>query len=215
MRTPIAYTDEGALVLAAAVPHDAKMRIAYGDPEEILHSVMFCGGEIAEFRPDAILLFTCGVRRTFWNDEGTNRETAPFQDVAPTAGFYTAGELLRMDGRLLEHNSTGDGLMTACQFLAAVVRSGKSVTEAANVMTHFPQTLINVRDVDKNAVDDNAAVADVVAQVKAELGEDGSVLLRPSGTEPVVRVMVQATQQDVADEMAARIADVVAREPHV
>lgn len=106
MRTPIAYTDDGALVLAAAVPHGAKMRIAYGDPEEILHSVMFCGGEIAEFRPDAILLFTCGVRRTFWNDEGTNRETAPFQDVAPTAGFYTAGELLRMDGRLLEHNST-------------------------------------------------------------------------------------------------------------
>ena len=116
---------------------------------------------------------------------------------------------------LLEHNSTGDGLMTACQFLAAVVRSGKSVAEAAQIMVHFPQTLINVPDVDKNAVDDNPVVAEVVAQVKSELGDDGSVLLRPSGTEPVVRVMVQAVEQAVADECAQRIADVVARELHV
>jgi phosphoglucosamine mutase len=110
---------------------------------------------------------------------------------------------------LLDHNSTGDGLMTACQFLAAVVRSGKSVDEAAKVMTHFPQTLINVRVKDKHALEGNAQVAEAVAAAEKELAGDGRVLIRPSGTEPVVRVMVEASQADVAEGVAKRIAEVV------
>lgn len=110
---------------------------------------------------------------------------------------------------LLDHNSTGDGLMTACQFLAAVVRSGKSVDEAAKVMTHFPQTLINVRVKDKHALEGNEQVAEAVAAAEKELAGDGRVLIRPSGTEPVVRVMVEASQADVAEGVAKRIAEVV------
>jgi phosphoglucosamine mutase len=72
---------------------------------------------------------------------------------------------------LLQYNSTGDGLMTACQFLAAVVRSGKTVSEAAKVMTRYPQTLINVKVADKHALEGNKAVADEVAAVEAELGD--------------------------------------------
>ena len=82
-------------------------------------------------------------------------------------------------------------------------------------MIRFPQTLINVRDVDKNALEGNEVIDAVVAQVKAELGNDGSVLLRPSGTEPVVRVMVQALDQAIANEAAQRIADVVTSELHI
>ncbi|WP_165248664.1 phosphoglucosamine mutase [Adlercreutzia sp. ZJ141] len=113
---------------------------------------------------------------------------------------------------LLEHNSTGDGLMTACQFLAAVKRSDKSVTEAAKVMTRFPQTLINVRVADKHAADSNDVVQAAVAAAQAALGDSGRVLLRPSGTEPVVRVMVEAACAADAERYAKAIAEVVERE---
>ena len=112
----------------------------------------------------------------------------------------------------LEHNSTGDGLVTALQFLAACKRAGKSAAEAAKTMTRFPQTLINVRVKDKHAADGNQAIADAVAAAEAALGEDGRVLLRPSGTEPVVRVMVEAMDQQAAEQHAKAIAEVVERE---
>lgn len=110
---------------------------------------------------------------------------------------------------LLDHNSTGDGLMTAVQFLAAVKRTGKSVEEAVKVMTKFPQTLINVRVADKHAVGEDERVARAVAEAEQELGDDGRVLLRPSGTEPVVRVMVEALREEDADKHAKAIAAVV------
>lgn len=113
---------------------------------------------------------------------------------------------------LLEHNSTGDGLMTAVQFLAAVKRSGKAVSDAVKVMTRFPQTLINVKVADKHTVSEKQAVKEAVAAAEAALGENGRVLLRPSGTEPVVRVMVEALDAAEADKHAHAIAEVVERE---
>lgn len=110
---------------------------------------------------------------------------------------------------LLEHNSTGDGLMTACQFLAAVRRSEKPVEEAIKVMTRFPQTLINVRVKDKHALDGNEAIWGAVRTAEEAMGDSGRVLVRTSGTEPLVRVMVEAETQDVADTHARTIADVV------
>ena len=112
----------------------------------------------------------------------------------------------------LEHNSTGDGLVTACQFLAACRRAGTSIEEAASVMTRFPQTLINVHVKDKHNLEGNTAVEAAVSAAEAELGEDGRVLIRPSGTEPVVRVMVEAARQEDAERHARAIADVVERE---
>ena len=124
-----------------------------------------------------------------------------------TIGGEQSGHMI-----LLDYNSTGDGLMTACQFLAAVIRSGKTVQDAVSVMTRFPQTLINVRGVDKTALEGNAAIAELVAQVEAEMGDDGRVVLRPSGTEPVVRVMVEASDAEVAQNAAERIAAIVEKE---
>ena len=126
-------------------------------------------------------------------------------------GFALGGE---QSGHMifLEHNSTGDGLVTALQFLAACKRAGATIAEAASVMTRFPQTLVNVRVKDKHAVDGNAAVQDAVRAAEAELGDSGRVLLRPSGTEPVVRVMVEAATAEEADRHAHAIADIVERE---
>ena len=126
-------------------------------------------------------------------------------------GFVLGGE---QSGHMifLEHNSTGDGLVTALQFLAACKRAGKSIADAAAVMTLFPQTLVNVHVKDKHAVDGNAAVAAAVEAAEAELGDSGRVLLRPSGTEPVVRVMVEAASAEEADRHAPAIAAVVERE---
>ena len=126
-------------------------------------------------------------------------------------GFILGGE---QSGHMifLEHNSTGDGLVTALQFLAACRRAGSSIEDVASVMTRFPQTLINVRVNDKHAVDGNAAVQAAVEAAEAELGDSGRVLLRPSGTEPVVRVMVEAASAEEADRHAQAIAAVVERE---
>ena len=113
---------------------------------------------------------------------------------------------------LLEHNSTGDGLMTACQFLAAVKRADVPVADVVSIMKKFPQTLINVRVRDKHAVEGNEAIAAAVAKAEEALGDSGRVLLRPSGTEPVVRVMVEAEDADVAKAHAEAIAAVVEAE---
>ena len=128
-----------------------------------------------------------------------------------TNGYTIGGE---QSGHMimLDYNSTGDGLMTACQYLAAVVRTGKSVTDAAAVMTRYPQTLINVKVADKHALEGNEAVAASVREAEAELGDDGRVLIRPSGTEPLVRVMVEAASEETATELANRIAAVVESE---
>lgn len=113
---------------------------------------------------------------------------------------------------LLEHNSTGDGLMTACQFLAAVKRADMPVADVVSIVKKFPQTLINVRVRDKHAVEGNEAIAAAVAKAEEALGDSGRVLLRPSGTEPVVRVMVEAEDADAAKTHAEAIAAVVEAE---
>ncbi|MEG2262019.1 MAG: phosphoglucosamine mutase [Raoultibacter sp.] len=126
-------------------------------------------------------------------------------------GYVLGGE---QSGHMifLEHNSTGDGLVTACQFLAACQRLGKTVQQAAALMPRFPQKLINVTVADKHGLPDCAPVWDAVSAAEAELGEDGRVLVRTSGTEPLVRVMVEAATEEHAAEVAKRIAAVVASE---
>ncbi|MEG0776159.1 MAG: phosphoglucosamine mutase [Raoultibacter sp.] len=123
-------------------------------------------------------------------------------------GYVLGGE---QSGHMifLEHNSTGDGLVTACQFLAACQRLGKTVTEAAALMPRFPQKLINVKVSDKHALETCTPVWDAVDQATTELGENGRVLVRTSGTEPLVRVMVEAATEEHAGEVAERIAAVV------
>ena len=111
-----------------------------------------------------------------------------------------------------DHANTGDGLLTALQLLAEVKRSGQTLHELSRVMVRFPQVLINVKNVAKERLASSTAIADAVKTAEAELGSSGRVLLRASGTEPLVRVMVEAQSDVVAQSVATKLAQVVETE---
>ena len=113
---------------------------------------------------------------------------------------------------MLDHATTGDGILTGLMLMSAMATNDASLAELAGAMTVMPQVLINVPDVDKDRVDSHPAVAAERAAVAAELGDDGRVLVRKSGTEPLVRVMVEADTAERAETAARRIAEVVERE---
>ncbi|NIK56533.1 phosphoglucosamine mutase [Kribbella shirazensis] len=111
---------------------------------------------------------------------------------------------------LSDHATTGDGTLTAVMLLARVAQTGKSLADLAGAMTRLPQVLVNVKNVDKSRAGSDPAVQSAVAEATTRLGDTGRVLLRPSGTEPLVRVMVEAESSDTAHEIAHSLADVVA-----
>ncbi len=108
--------------------------------------------------------------------------------------------------------TTGDGILTGLHLVAEVARTGRSLAELATVMTVYPQILVNVRGVNHHGLGESAGIAAAVAAAESELGETGRVLLRPSGTEPMVRVMVEAEDQSTADRIAHQLAAVVQAE---
>ena len=110
---------------------------------------------------------------------------------------------------MTEHATTGDGILTGLQLVAEMARTKKSLAELVSVMTVYPQVLINVRGVDHHALGGNEQIATAVAAAETELGQTGRVLLRPSGTEPMIRVMVEAEQQETAERIAESLAAVV------
>jgi phosphoglucosamine mutase len=108
-----------------------------------------------------------------------------------------------------DHATTGDGTLTALHVLERMATTGRGLKDLAAVMTRLPQVLVNVRDVDKSRADDDPVLAAAVAEEEAALGDGGRVLLRPSGTEPIVRVMVEAATEELAGDVAQRLAGVV------
>jgi phosphoglucosamine mutase len=108
-----------------------------------------------------------------------------------------------------EYVTTGDGILTAVLLLDAMAASGRPLAELAAVMTRLPQVLVNVAGVERKRLDEAEVVWKAVAEEEAALGDSGRVLVRPSGTEPLIRVMVEAPTAGVAQEAAGRIAAVV------
>jgi phosphoglucosamine mutase len=125
-----------------------------------------------------------------------------------SGGYSLGGE---QSGHLImsDHATTGDGVLAALQVAARMAATQRSLAELAGVMTQMPQVLVNVAGVDKSRADTDDSVQAAVAEAVAELGDSGRVLLRPSGTEPLVRVMVEAASASQADALAHRLADVV------
>ena len=129
-------------------------------------------------------------------------------EAMKVSGYSLGGE---QSGHVIlsDHATTGDGILTTLHVMERMATTGKSLAELASVMTRLPQVLLNVPDVDKTRADEDAVLAAAVAEEEAVLGDRGRILLRPSGTEPIVRVMVEAPTQDEAQGVASRLADVV------
>jgi phosphoglucosamine mutase len=126
------------------------------------------------------------------------------------AGGYSLGGEQSGHVVLPRYATTGDGLLTALRLMSRMARTGSSLAELAAVMTPLPQVLQNVRVADKDAVASSTAVRQAVAAAEAQLGDTGRVLLRPSGTEQLVRVMVEAPTVEIAESTASVLATVVA-----
>ena len=109
----------------------------------------------------------------------------------------------------LDHATTGDGILSAVRLLSVVRNTGASLKELSTVMTRLPQILVNVQGVDRSRLDGSEAVWEVVRGEEQRLGETGRVLLRPSGTEPVIRVMAEAESEEDAQQAVDRITDAV------
>ena len=125
LRCPLAANDDDSLVMSSDMVENASVRLAYGDPATILSSIRQDGQKIANFQPEIIQTFSCAARRAFWGDENISDETILFSSVAPTAGFYTHGEFLRINGDMLNFNVT---------LVIAAMREGEPKTrEVVNV----------------------------------------------------------------------------------
>jgi phosphoglucosamine mutase len=124
------------------------------------------------------------------------------------SGYSLGGE---QSGHVImsRHATTGDGILTALHVLERMAATGQTLQSLASVVTRLPQVLVNVPGVDKSRTDEDAVLAAALAEEEAALGDTGRVLLRSSGTEPLVRVMVEAATHDQAQEVADRLAEVV------
>ncbi len=114
----------------------------------------------------------------------------------------------------LDHSTSGDGLLAGIQLMKIMKETGKTLSELASELTIYPQRLVNVRveAADKSAVMDHPEVIQAMEEAQAEMGDSGRVLLRPSGTEPLFRVMVEAESQEECDAYCEKIANIIQRE---
>lgn len=126
-------------------------------------------------------------------------------------GYVLGGE---QSGHVIfaDFATTGDGLITATQVLAAMQKTNRTLANLASIMTVFPQVLVNVRVKSKDGWETNAAIRQAIAEAEAKLGDTGRILVRPSGTEPLIRVMAEGPDQSELDALAAAVAAVVVQE---
>ncbi|WP_127474142.1 phosphoglucosamine mutase [Microbacterium sulfonylureivorans] len=192
---------------------DADGRIVDGDQiMAILAVAMKQRGRLVDDTLVATVMSNLGLHRAM-ADHGIVVEQTAVGDRyvlerMDEGGFSLGGE---QSGHVImsEFATTGDGLLTGLHLLAEMARQNKTLAELASIMTVYPQVLINVKGVDRSRANSDEGVSDAVAAVVAELGESGRVLLRPSGTEQLVRVMVEAASAEDAQRHAEALADVV------
>ncbi|QWZ06930.1 phosphoglucosamine mutase [Nocardioides panacis] len=183
--------DQLLAVLALAMRDAGTLR-----SDTVVATVMSNLGFVQAMRAEGV-----GVRQTKVGDRYVLEAMKAF---GYTLGGEQSGHVI-MSG----HATTGDGILTALHVLARMADQHASLASLAGVMNRLPQVLVNVPGVDKGRADEDAVLAAAVAEAEYELGDGGRVLLRPSGTEPLVRVMVEAGTADHARTVAERLADVV------
>ena len=106
LRAPTESLPDGSLIMTSDMESDVTAQLAYGDPGTILESVQEEGRKIYDFKPETVEIFSCAARRSFWGNTEISKESQPFQNIAPTSGFYTSGEFCRTNGHVNQHNVT-------------------------------------------------------------------------------------------------------------
>ncbi|QHY97594.1 Phosphoglucosamine mutase [Streptomyces sp. S4.7] len=219
------------LLKAAVVEHGADLGIAHDgdadrclavdaageevDGDQILAVLALAMREAGTLRGDAVVgtvMSNLGFKMAMEREGITLVQTAVGDryvlESMKEHGYALGGE---QSGHVivLDHATTGDGTLTGLMLAARVASTGRSLADLAGVMRRLPQVLVNVRDVDKSRVTTSAELATAVTEAEQQLGTTGRVLLRSSGTEPLVRVMVEAADIEQARAVAGRLADVV------
>lgn len=192
---------------------DAQGRIVDGDQiMAILAVSMAERGVLVDRTLVATVMSNLGLRRAMADHDITMLETAVGDryvlECLAENGLSLGGE---QSGHVImtRFATTGDGILTGLHLVAEMARTGKTLAELAAVMRVYPQVLVNVRGVDHHSLKSDDVIAAAVRVAEEQLGDSGRVLLRPSGTEPMVRVMVEAERQDEAERIAEHLADVV------
>lgn len=186
--------DQLLAILALAMKEQGRLA-----KDAVVATVMSNLGFVQAMRANGV-----GVRQTKVGDR--------YVLEAMVLGGYTLGGEQSGHVIMSNHATTGDGILAALHVLERMVTTGRSLTELAAVMTRLPQVLVNVSDVDRARTDEDAALAAAVAEEEAALNGRGRILLRSSGTEPLVRVMVEAPTAEEARSVADRLAVVVRRQ---
>ncbi|MDQ0277588.1 phosphoglucosamine mutase [Arthrobacter silviterrae] len=197
-----------------AVDHDGNII----DGDQIMAVLALAQKEAGELKDNvlvATVMSNLGLKIALRDAGITVRETAVGDRYVleeMRRGNYTLGG--EQSGHVIfsEYATTGDGLLTGLQLAAQVAKTGRPLQELVRAMTKLPQVMVNVKGVDKSRANIVPAVKAAVAKAEAELGESGRVLLRPSGTEPLVRVMVEAADVDTAKRICDELVTVVRTE---
>jgi len=192
---------------------DARGQVVDGDQlMAIIALSLRDGGRLAQDTVVSTVMANLGFRLAMQRESINVVQTAVGDRYVLEAmlgsGFVLGGE---QSGHVVmtDHSTTGDGILTALQVMARMSATGTPLDELAAVMHRLPQVLVNVAGVDKNALDSDPSVAAAVADAEEVLAGTGRVLLRKSGTEPLVRVMVEAEDEHTATKVAHDLADVV------
>jgi phosphoglucosamine mutase len=192
---------------------DADGKIIDGD--QILAVLAFALQEAGALAQDTVVvtvMANLGFRLAM-RDAGISVVETPVGDrylvAAMREGKFVLGGEQSGHIILLDHATTGDGLLTSLHLLTTVARGGQPLGELAKAMTRYPQVLISVPGVDKALVGSSPVMSEAIQAAEVELGDSGRVLVRPSGTEPVVRVMVEAVDPGRAQRVAGELAETV------
>jgi phosphoglucosamine mutase len=187
------------------------------DGDQILAVLAFAlkeAGRLADNTVVVTVMSNLGLRLAM-RDAGITVVETPVGDrylvAAMREGRFVLGGEQSGHIILLDHATTGDGLLTALHLLATAAGRGQPLGELTKVMTKYPQVLVGIPGVDRSLVATSRELADAVRAAEAELGESGRVLVRPSGTEQLVRVMVEAVDSGQAHRLAGELAAVVRR----
>ena len=221
-------------VREATVRHGAVLGLSFDGDADRLIAIDERGEEV----DGDYILCICGEA---WRREGRLKHDTVVTTVMSNLGFFKAArelglqtaqtavgdryvmEEMRRGGYnlggeqsghviFLDYNTTGDGILTALQLTSHVIASGKPLSALKQMMQQYPQVLVNVRVADKGGFKHNATIAAAIREVEAALGDNGRVLVRPSGTEALIRVMAEGADKDVIEAHVAQIADVIRQE---